>query len=122
MTEVGQRLLAGAAEVLAIARGEIPAARMHIRGHSYIPEVERIVAVGIMHHGIICSLPPPARHGAVLRLLATISDEVIGPNEQGFVTSSGRWVDRETAGEIAIAAGQVTELQSPPWLFSEDLW
>jgi hypothetical protein len=38
MTKAGERLLEGAAEALAIAKGEQPAARIHIRGHSYVPE------------------------------------------------------------------------------------
>lgn len=36
----GQRLIEGAKEALAIARGEIPAARITINGHAYVPEAE----------------------------------------------------------------------------------
>lgn len=36
----GQRLIEGAREALAIARGEIPAARITINGHAYVPEAE----------------------------------------------------------------------------------
>lgn len=38
---------------------------------------------------------------------------------QGFVTSSGRFVDREEAAKIAVFAGQVIGIEI---LFSEDLW
>ena len=38
MSEAGRRLLAGAAEALAFAKGEEPAARIHINGHAYVPE------------------------------------------------------------------------------------
>lgn len=38
MTEAGERLLAGAREAVAIARGEQPAARIHIQGYAYVPE------------------------------------------------------------------------------------
>ena len=45
------------------------------------------------------------------------------PYHQGFLTSKGRFVDREVAGQIAIAAGQIKELQySTTDLFSEDLY
>lgn len=37
MTEAGERLIEGAKEALAIARGEQPAARLHIDGHAYVP-------------------------------------------------------------------------------------
>lgn len=36
----GERLIEGAREALAIARGEIPAARITINGHAYVPETE----------------------------------------------------------------------------------
>ena len=45
------------------------------------------------------------------------------PYHQGFLTSKGRFVDRETAGKIAIEAGQIEELQSSATdLFSGDLY
>lgn len=40
MTKAGEQLLEGAREALAVARGEQPAARMHINGHTYVPEAE----------------------------------------------------------------------------------
>lgn len=42
--------------------------------------------------------------------------------EQGFVTNRGDFVDRITAGEIALGAGQIAALGWPPELYSEDLW
>ena len=39
---------------------------------------------------------------------------------QGFFTSKGRFVDRETAGVVAFKAKQTEEKKSV--LFSEDLW
>jgi hypothetical protein len=38
MSEAGERLIEGAKEALAIARGEQPAARIHMEGHAYVPE------------------------------------------------------------------------------------
>ena len=42
--------------------------------------------------------------------------------EQGFVTMSGRFVSREEARDIAIAAGQVASTVHRTQLFSEDLY
>lgn len=42
--------------------------------------------------------------------------------QQGFVTTSGRFVSREEARDIAIAAGQVTTTLHRTQLFSEDLY
>ncbi len=40
MSEAGKRLIEGAKEALAIAKGEQPAARIWHQGHSYVPEAE----------------------------------------------------------------------------------
>lgn len=49
-------------------------------------------------------------------------DVVMSPKalDQGFFTSHGRYVDREEAAAIAVAAGQVDP--QVKILFSEDLW
>jgi len=41
--------------------------------------------------------------------------------KQGFITSTGRFVGRVEAKEIAIASGQITESEYSQ-LYSEDLW
>jgi hypothetical protein len=38
MSKAGEQLLEAAAEALAIAKGEQPAARVHMQGHSYVPD------------------------------------------------------------------------------------
>lgn len=38
MTDAGEKIIAGMAEALSIARGEQPAARIFHRGHAYVPE------------------------------------------------------------------------------------
>jgi site-specific DNA-cytosine methylase len=46
-----------------------------------------------------------------------------GPEEQGFVTSLNRFVDRVEAKKIATAADQLTwRAMDLPELFSEDVW
>lgn len=87
---------------------------------------EFIVAAAI-HHGGIISLPKPARHHTILQTLDTEMQigGVINPQQQGFITSTGRYVNRTEAWYIALAAGQITRKTSgedTPNLYSEDLW
>jgi hypothetical protein len=86
------------------------------------PEGETIVAAAIQYHGLTVSLPPPARHHTILHPLADIVGKVIGPDEQGFLTSTGRFVGRFEARDIAIQSGQNRKPDHQHWLFSEDLW
>ena len=83
--------------------------------------------------GVIWTLPRPARHDEVLRVVReSMSSESYAmkrcstdENErliQGFITDGGEFVDRLAAGRIAKAAGQVRRLCWAPNLYSEDLW
>jgi len=49
-----------------------------------------------------------------------IGAEQLAGRHQGFLTSKGRFVDRETASNIAVAAGQTKGGKTD--LFSEDLY
>lgn len=73
--------------------------------------------------GAIYTVLPPGRHHDCLR---AIHEDGNRPSScvdaQGFMTSTGRFVDRVEAGQIAITAGQIEALKWPPNLFSEDLW
>jgi len=88
--------------------------------------VERIVAAAIQVQGITMSLPLPARHGQVLHA----ADDIITQAElhgacQGFLTSTGRFVNRVQAKQIAHMAGQPQlrpESHRTKDLYSEDLW
>lgn len=69
------------------------------------------------------TMPAPARHHHILHAMPAQNDGVVGPEAQGFLTSTGRWVDRQTAMSLAVAAGQVDPSKvRMPHLFSEDLW
>jgi hypothetical protein len=47
----------------------------------------------------------------------------VGPEEQGFITSSNRFVGREEAAKIALSCGQISKLNySNKDLYSEDLY
>jgi hypothetical protein len=87
---------------------------------------ETIVAAAIYHGGTIF-LPRPARHHTILQAMDTEMQigGVINPQQQGFITSTGRYVNRTEAWYIALAAGQITRKTSgedTPNLYSEDLW
>ena len=79
--------------------------------------------------GAVYTLPRPNRHPQLFEHydeLRTVSAGGLlltrAGQKQGFVTSTGRFVDRREAGKIALAAGQVKRLDHPPELFTEDLW
>lgn len=86
--------------------------------------IERIVSVAIHRGGIICSMPSPARHASVIN--AAVRDLEIDPpflGEQGFLTSTGRFVNRKEARFIADQAGQIRPGATvAEELYSEDLW
>ena len=82
---------------------------------------EAIATAAIRVDGEVWTLPRPARHDTVLWawIWAHRVDD-IGMHEQGFVTSRGRFVGRDEAGELALAAGQVD--RAGLHLCTEDLW
>jgi len=78
----------------------------------------------MLFYGMIVTLPPPARHDGLLEKLRKL-DLVVYPSGalQGFMTSTGRYVNRQEAFDVAKAAGQVVKGKfQPNTLFSEDLW
>jgi hypothetical protein len=92
---------------------------------------ETIVAAAMLFHNahepgdpramsVIVSAPPPARH----HNLFIAYDRLGPPDEQGFLTSTGRFVGREEAAFIARQAGQpiIRSEARGDHLFSEDLW
>lgn len=85
---------------------------------------ERITGVAILYEGTTYSLPRPNRHNHVIRMM--VDDYGIkkpGSRGQGFVTSTGRYVDRVEGLSIAQAANQIKPgFGVHSQLFSEDLW
>ena len=69
------------------------------------------------------SLPRPARHGDVMHV---VFDETGGLStaqfEQGFLTTTGRFVNRQEAFVIAKQAEQIALDEPGKTLFSEDVW
>lgn len=88
--------------------------------------VEKIEKAALTKDGQVFSVPRPARHNHVIyfahKTLGLSEDPVEPLNEdvQGFVTSTGRFVDRAEAAKIALEAGQIPEAKDA--LYSEDVW
>lgn len=78
---------------------------------------ERIIAAAI-YHGYIHTMPPPARHHTILWAMR----DDPGPYNQGFLTSTGRYISRAEAVDVAYRSGQCKTPKVPNKLFSEDLW
>lgn len=86
--------------------------------------METIVAAAIRSGDRTWSLPAPARHRDVILVArrdhgATYAD--VCCHNQGFLTSTGRFVGREEALCVAHLALQVTDIIGSV-LTSEDLW
>lgn len=127
MTDTGARIIGALQEAALIAKGEQPAARIWHQGWAYVPQPrtidEAIVAAAVMLDDEVWQLPRPARHHHILWALdQVLPGRAIEAHVQGFMTNTGRFVEREEAARIASMAGQVGKLSAPPHLFSEDLW
>lgn len=85
---------------------------------------ETIERAAVLKDGKVYDVPRPGRHHTALRLVCeSLALDFIGEHEQGFVTSTGRFVGREEAWALANAAGQVKPREwGPALLFSEDVW
>lgn len=82
-----------------------------------------IVAVALRVNGLTVSLPPPNRHNDVFKLLNETEPALtrfVRAEDEGFITSEGKYVTREQAMKIAVAALQVPADKYK--LYSEDLW
>jgi hypothetical protein len=88
-----------------------------------VPTPQKLIDQGYPEK-LIVTAPPPARHHTLLHPMATHGLRV-HPLDQGFLTNSGRYVERHEALQIALASGQPM-IDHPSrhqrLLFSEDLW
>jgi hypothetical protein len=82
----------------------------------------KVDAAAILIGSVCYSVPAPGRHHHIIHLLADKGFKTPIRGKQGFLLSSGDFATRKEAGRIAIAAGQITKLNWPPDLYSEDLW
>ena len=82
-------------------------------------EKEKIVAAAIKLDADVYSLVPPARHHDIIRMMVKEGLQPLSRG-QGFLTNTGRFVDRVEAAQIAYTSGQTKSLVK--LLMSEDLW
>lgn len=87
---------------------------------------EYIVGAAVRYKGDVFKLPRPNRHGDIMRSMRAAGQprEAVNIVNQGFLTSTGRFVGREEAYGIAKSAGQLLDEKRPgvKVLFTEDLW
>jgi hypothetical protein len=84
---------------------------------------ETIEAAAVLYEEITYSVPRPGRHHNVIEAMYDLGLRADAMRYQGFVTSTGRFVDRYEAARIARAAGQIVREPTPPdMLTSEDVW
>ena len=86
----------------------------------------QITHVAIEYAGKVYSLPAPNRHHHVIRSIAAENGEGInGPDVQGFLDETGRFLSRIAAYAMACDTGQIKRRAggyNGAELYSEDLW
>lgn len=87
-------------------------------------KIPRIVAAAIRQTETGCVFTGPHHHIIIRDLVEMGVAERVGMGfEQGFLTSTNEFVNRELAASIALACGQITHLKyQKNQLFSEELW
>lgn len=99
-----------------------------VRAIHRMRDSETIVAAALEIEGMTFSLPQPARHGHLHMVCHTLGlpTDLYLRGTQGFLTNTGRFVNRVMAKHIAHRAGQPQmrplEDRHQRDLFSEDLW
>lgn len=89
-------------------------------------EQETIVGVAAKAYGKLYQLPKPNRHHHLLDIMYKEKNEAfqVAADEEGFITSTGRYVNREEGLVIAEKANQVIAERHRPGseLYSESVW
>src|SRR3974390_1373620 len=102
------------------------------RGSGPMSNKERIVAVALRLNKLIFQMPAPYRHHDIIAAVSRAGLPTVGlVAQQGFITNSGRFVDRREGRKIAEEAKQLLkqkDAKGVPYerkhseLFSEDVW
>lgn len=74
---------------------------------------------------LILSMPRPCRHHHILHMIVALGlkDSFrVQPEDQGFLTDDGQFLNRIDGAAYAIEKGQIEKLQWGYQLYSEDLW
>ena len=95
-----------------------------LAARAYINEWEYITHVAIvLESGELFELPRPYRHHHCIKIAFKKYGEQVICSSQGFMTSTGRYVDRQEGLAIAKAAKQLLSRHFHQRdLFSESLW
>lgn len=72
--------------------------------------------------GVIHIMPRPKGHDDIVHALWKAKEYKRKIKIEGFLADDGNFYNRREAGKIAMNSGQVTKLEYPPTLFSEDIW
>jgi len=86
---------------------------------------EAIACAAIRHIDTdkLWSAPRPARHHNLIHTIFKEIGRTVGSKHvQGFLTTTGRFVDRHEAFKIAKEVGQLSPDDKGDTLISEDLW
>jgi len=84
---------------------------------------ETITGVAVRANGKLYKLPKPNRHHHVLGLIHKETKKEVFAEEEGFITSLGRYVNRKEAYRIAKAANQFLPRHfNSGELYSECVW
>lgn len=85
---------------------------------------ETINYAAIVVDGRVWAVPRPGRHHDVIRWYCerTGAPRIPPHSEQGFLTSTGRFIGRREAFLVALRSGQIGADEKPRQLHSEDLW
>lgn len=70
-------------------------------------EIEKITAAACGFAGRIYSMPAPASHKDILCAMMQVGAYPVMAEDEGFLTSAGRFVNRREAARIAKLAGQI---------------
>lgn len=88
--------------------------------------LETIVGVAAKAYGKLYQLPKPNRHHDLLDIMFKErgEQEQVAADEEGFITSTGRYVNREEGLVIAQKANQILPERHnhPSELYSESVW
>lgn len=87
------------------------------------PRLEFVIAAAVSYEGVTFSMSRPNRHHHIVHKLSDMGLPKTSYRHQGFITTSGRFVDRKEAAALVLLNGQVSKLKFvSDQLFSEDLW
>jgi len=88
-------------------------------------EYERIIAAAIKQNTGLYAVAPPGRHSDVFLYMVHLDIDWNVTHVQGFITNTGRFVDRTEAKQIAEDTNQIIlrfDTSTPDQLYSENVW